>query len=59
MELWNYVASQDSLVYFGSRRTDLSEGSKFQGVETPSQVRLTPNLLYACLDKSYTLVICY
>ncbi|XP_062514864.1 phosphatidylinositol 3,4,5-trisphosphate 3-phosphatase TPTE2-like isoform X2 [Corticium candelabrum] len=31
--------AKDSLKYFGSRRTDLSEGSKFQGVETPSQSR--------------------
>jgi len=29
---------QDSLEYFGDRRTDLSVGNKFQGVETPSQV---------------------
>eukprot|EP00118_Oscarella_pearsei_P015459 m.139826 g.139826 ORF g.139826 m.139826 type:complete len:227 (+) comp38282_c0_seq1:918-1598(+) len=28
-----------SLQYFGERRTDFSEGSKFQGVETPSQQR--------------------
>lgn len=30
---------QDSLEYFGERRTDKSRSSKFQGVETPSQVR--------------------
>lgn len=30
---------QDSLEYFGERRTDKSQSSKFQGVETPSQVR--------------------
>ena len=29
---------QESLGYFGDRRTDLSVGTKFQGVETPSQV---------------------
>lgn len=33
---------QDSLEYFGERRTDKSQSSKFQGVETPSQVRLFP-----------------
>uniref|UniRef100_A0A4W4GKG6 Phosphatidylinositol-3,4,5-trisphosphate 3-phosphatase n=1 Tax=Electrophorus electricus TaxID=8005 RepID=A0A4W4GKG6_ELEEL len=30
---------QDSLDYFGERRTDKSMSSKFQGVETPSQSR--------------------
>ncbi|RUS79114.1 hypothetical protein EGW08_013124 [Elysia chlorotica] len=29
----------ESLEYFGDRRTDLSKGSTFQGVETPSQSR--------------------
>ena len=29
---------QDSLAYFGDRRTDKSVGKSFQGVETPSQV---------------------
>ena len=29
---------QDSLYYFGERRTDKSTSSKFQGIETPSQV---------------------
>lgn len=29
---------QESLDYFGDRRTDLSVGKTFQGVETPSQV---------------------
>ncbi|CAH1778217.1 unnamed protein product [Owenia fusiformis] len=32
-------AASDSLEYFGTRRTDLSVGRKFQGVETPSQSR--------------------
>ena len=32
---------QDSLEYFGERRTDKSRSSKFQGVETPSQVRIS------------------
>jgi len=30
---------QESLDYFGERRTDRSQSSKFQGVETPSQVK--------------------
>lgn len=36
---------QDSLEYFGERRTDKSRSSKFQGVETPSQVGATQSLL--------------
>ncbi|XP_062262971.1 putative tyrosine-protein phosphatase TPTE isoform X1 [Platichthys flesus] len=31
--------AQDSLEYFGERRTDKSRSTKFQGVETPSQSR--------------------
>ncbi|KAK7457271.1 hypothetical protein BaRGS_00039268 [Batillaria attramentaria] len=31
--------AEDCLEYFGDRRTDLSKGSTFQGVETPSQSR--------------------
>lgn len=31
--------SQESLYFFGERRTDKSSSSKFQGIETPSQVR--------------------
>ncbi|ELT95902.1 hypothetical protein CAPTEDRAFT_62994, partial [Capitella teleta] len=31
--------AKESLEYFGDRRTDLSVGRKFQGVETPSQSR--------------------
>ncbi|KAK3593566.1 hypothetical protein CHS0354_018654 [Potamilus streckersoni] len=31
--------AEESLLYFGDRRTDLSVGSQFQGVETPSQSR--------------------
>ena len=30
--------ADECLEYFGKRRTDFLEGSKFQGVETPSQV---------------------
>ncbi|KAH9507848.1 Phosphatidylinositol 3,4,5-trisphosphate 3-phosphatase tpte2 [Bulinus truncatus] len=32
-------SAQESLEYFGDRRTDLTKGSTFQGVETPSQSR--------------------
>ena len=32
------LCSQESLEYFGRRRTDLTVGKTFQGVETPSQV---------------------
>ena len=32
-------SASESLEYFGDRRTDLSKGSTFQGVETPSQSR--------------------
>lgn len=31
--------AEESLEYFGDRRTDLTVGKKFQGVETPSQSR--------------------
>uniref|UniRef100_A0A672HBI9 Transmembrane phosphatase with tensin homology n=1 Tax=Salarias fasciatus TaxID=181472 RepID=A0A672HBI9_SALFA len=34
-----FESAQDSLDYFGERRTDKSRSSKFQGVETPSQSR--------------------
>lgn len=34
-----FESAQDSLEYFGERRTDKSHSSKFQGVETPSQSR--------------------
>ncbi|XP_037383135.1 phosphatidylinositol 3,4,5-trisphosphate 3-phosphatase TPTE2-like isoform X4 [Talpa occidentalis] len=34
-----FVTAQDSLFYFGERRTDKSSSAKFQGVETPSQNR--------------------
>ncbi|XP_035287705.1 putative tyrosine-protein phosphatase TPTE [Anguilla anguilla] len=34
-----FESAQDSLNYFGERRTDKSMSSKFQGVETPSQSR--------------------
>lgn len=34
-----FLKAEDSLVYFGSRRTDTRYGHAFQGVETPSQSR--------------------
>ena len=37
-----FSTADESLDYFGSRRTDLNVGGKFQGVETPSQVRRPP-----------------
>ena len=43
---------QKALTYFGSRRTDKDKGSKFQGVETPSQV-----LIFVCNRISNLLLI--
>ena len=40
-----FPTADDALDYFASRRTDLSVGSKYQGVETPSQSRCTFYLL--------------
>ncbi|XP_028904091.1 phosphatidylinositol 3,4,5-trisphosphate 3-phosphatase TPTE2-like isoform X8 [Ornithorhynchus anatinus] len=34
-----FTSAQDSLKYFAERRTDKGSGSKYQGVETPSQSR--------------------
>ncbi|XP_043210042.1 phosphatidylinositol 3,4,5-trisphosphate 3-phosphatase TPTE2-like [Amphibalanus amphitrite] len=34
-----FSTAEDSLDYFGSRRTDTTQGNNFQGVETPSQCR--------------------
>ncbi|XP_053141033.1 phosphatidylinositol 3,4,5-trisphosphate 3-phosphatase TPTE2-like isoform X2 [Hemicordylus capensis] len=34
-----FESAKESLAYFGERRTDTSESSKYQGVETPSQSR--------------------
>ncbi|XP_012867270.1 PREDICTED: phosphatidylinositol 3,4,5-trisphosphate 3-phosphatase TPTE2 [Dipodomys ordii] len=34
-----FSTAKESLKWFGCRRTDFSRGSKFQGVETPSQSR--------------------
>ena len=33
-----YSTAEESLKYFGERRTDLQIGRAFQGVQTPSQV---------------------
>lgn len=42
--------ASDCLDYFGDRRTDLTKGSTFQGVETPSQSRFV-NYYTECLKK--------
>ncbi|XP_047410244.1 phosphatidylinositol 3,4,5-trisphosphate 3-phosphatase TPTE2-like [Sciurus carolinensis] len=34
-----FLTAEESLYFFGQRRTDKSKSSKFQGVETPSQSR--------------------
>ncbi|XP_004399551.1 PREDICTED: phosphatidylinositol 3,4,5-trisphosphate 3-phosphatase TPTE2-like [Odobenus rosmarus divergens] len=34
-----FITAEESLYYFGERRTDKSTSTKFQGVETPSQNR--------------------
>ncbi|XP_072039978.1 phosphatidylinositol 3,4,5-trisphosphate 3-phosphatase TPTE2-like [Amphiura filiformis] len=39
LESDTFKSADDALEYFGRRRTDYSEGDKFQGVETPSQAR--------------------
>ncbi|KAK2148601.1 hypothetical protein LSH36_489g00006 [Paralvinella palmiformis] len=39
VENGTFEEAKQSLDYFGDRRTDLSVGSKYQGVETPSQGR--------------------
>lgn len=48
---WFPLVHQDSLEYFGERRTDKSRSSKFQGVETPSQVRTDQNVPI-CVDQT-------
>jgi hypothetical protein len=40
---------KESLEYFGKRRTDLTVGKTFQGVETPSQVSCTEYTTYQTL----------
>lgn len=39
IESGEFTKAEESLGYFGDRRTDLSVGKTFQGVETPSQSR--------------------
>ena len=39
IDLINIQDAGDTLEYFGQRRTDLNVASKFQGVETYSQIR--------------------
>jgi len=39
-----FANAEDALDYFASRRTDLSVGKKYQGVETPSQSRSASNI---------------
>uniref|UniRef100_A0AAR2M5U1 Phosphatidylinositol-3,4,5-trisphosphate 3-phosphatase n=1 Tax=Pygocentrus nattereri TaxID=42514 RepID=A0AAR2M5U1_PYGNA len=46
-----FESAQDSLDYFGERRTDKSMSSKFQGVETPSQSRYVG--YYEIMKNSY------
>ena len=42
-----FVDASECLGYFGDRRTDKNAGTKFQGVDTPSQVKncLMPKVL--------------
>uniref|UniRef100_A0A8D0FBH6 C2 tensin-type domain-containing protein n=1 Tax=Strix occidentalis caurina TaxID=311401 RepID=A0A8D0FBH6_STROC len=47
------LVSQESLDYFGERRTDKSTSTKFQGVETPSQSRYVG--YYEILKNKYNL----
>nr|XP_056712859.1 phosphatidylinositol 3,4,5-trisphosphate 3-phosphatase TPTE2-like [Euleptes europaea] len=48
-----FESAQESLDYFGERRTDKSTSSKFQGVETPSQSRYVG--YYEILKNKYDL----
>ncbi|KAL8172973.1 UNVERIFIED_CONTAM: hypothetical protein K2H54_036041 [Gekko kuhli] len=48
-----FESAQESLKYFGERRTDKSTSSKFQGVETPSQSRYVG--YYEILKNKYDL----
>ncbi|KAL0623521.1 Phosphatidylinositol 3,4,5-trisphosphate 3-phosphatase TPTE2, partial [Plecturocebus cupreus] len=43
-----FLTAEESLYYFGERRTDKTNSTKFQGVETPSQsLTLSPRLEYS------------
>ncbi|XP_016093331.1 phosphatidylinositol 3,4,5-trisphosphate 3-phosphatase TPTE2 [Sinocyclocheilus grahami] len=48
-----FESAQESLDYFGERRTDKSMSSKFQGVETPSQSRYVS--YYEIMKNQYNL----
>ena len=47
---------QESLDYFGDRRTDLTVGKTFQGVETPSQVLV---LLFLFSNTQFTSILVF
>ncbi|XP_032070023.1 phosphatidylinositol 3,4,5-trisphosphate 3-phosphatase TPTE2-like [Thamnophis elegans] len=50
-----FKTAQESLEYFGKRRTDETTSTKFQGVETPSQSRYVE--YYAILKSKYSLIL--
>ncbi|XP_026566159.1 phosphatidylinositol 3,4,5-trisphosphate 3-phosphatase TPTE2-like [Pseudonaja textilis] len=50
-----FKTAQESLEYFGKRRTDETTSTKFQGVETPSQSRYVE--YYAILKSKYNLIL--
>ncbi|XP_013823748.1 PREDICTED: phosphatidylinositol 3,4,5-trisphosphate 3-phosphatase TPTE2-like isoform X3 [Capra hircus] len=50
-----FATAEDSLYYFGERRTDKSTSSKFQGVETPSQNRFVG--YFAMVKNIYNLTL--
>ncbi|ETE70810.1 Phosphatidylinositol-3,4,5-trisphosphate 3-phosphatase TPTE2, partial [Ophiophagus hannah] len=60
-----FKTAQESLEYFGKRRTDETTSTKFQGVETPSQVKMYYEAMcksryveyYAILKSKYNLIL--
>ncbi|KAJ8785535.1 hypothetical protein J1605_007132 [Eschrichtius robustus] len=50
-----FATAEDSLYYFGERRTDKSTSSKFQGIETPSQNRFVG--YFAMVKNTYNLTL--
>uniref|UniRef100_A0ABI0NZA0 Phosphatidylinositol-3,4,5-trisphosphate 3-phosphatase n=1 Tax=Bos taurus TaxID=9913 RepID=A0ABI0NZA0_BOVIN len=50
-----FATAEDSLYYFGERRTDKSTSSKFQGIETPSQNRFVG--YFAMVKNIYNLTL--
>lgn len=48
-----FSKAEDSLCYFGARRTDTLLGHTFQGVETPSQVPLLLSFCVIIIDYMY------